>query len=174
MKSFSGILLLCCLLLPTAGGVIWLQVEKALVRREVKHRMMESIPRDQLVRLAYSHRQAEHELAWEHDREFEYLGEMYDVVEKYETTDSLIVYCWPDREESALNRKLRKLHGQVWQNQLHQEKDAGKILVLFPSMFPPAGEQLALFSPLLRLPPVIDAGASHILLNSPPTPPPRL
>lgn len=43
---------------------------------------------------------------WEEENEFEYQGKMYDVVDLELIGDSIVYHCWPDDEESYLNKKL--------------------------------------------------------------------
>lgn len=45
-------------------------------------------------------------LHWEHEREFEYRGEMYDVIERESNGDSVFLLCFHDREETELKRKM--------------------------------------------------------------------
>lgn len=46
---------------------------------------------------------------WLKEHEFSYHGEMYDVVERKESGDQIILYCINDREESALNMQYEKM-----------------------------------------------------------------
>jgi hypothetical protein len=45
---------------------------------------------------------------WIHSREFKYNGDMYDIVEKKETDDKLIVYCINDTKEKKLEEEFEK------------------------------------------------------------------
>jgi hypothetical protein len=45
---------------------------------------------------------------WIHSREFKYNGDMYDIVEKKETNDQLIVYCINDTKEKKLEEEFEK------------------------------------------------------------------
>jgi hypothetical protein len=58
--------------------------------------------------LAFTPEQA-HLLRWEHDREFEYQGQMYDIVRTYQHHDTTYFECWPDHEETRLKRKMNSL-----------------------------------------------------------------
>ncbi|NJO02409.1 MAG: hypothetical protein HC880_12620, partial [Bacteroidia bacterium] len=63
---------------------------------------------------------------WEHSREFAYQGQMYDLINVRQVGDSTFLWCWPDREETQLNRKIAQLItealGQMPQNREHQER----------------------------------------------------
>lgn len=57
-------------------------------------------------------------LKWEHSREFEYHGEMYDVI-RYESHSGLITYtCWHDVKESTLNKKISRFSGGSYGSKL--------------------------------------------------------
>jgi hypothetical protein len=45
---------------------------------------------------------------WIHSREFKYNGDMYDIVEKKETDEQLIVYCINDTKEKKLEEEFEK------------------------------------------------------------------
>jgi hypothetical protein len=48
---------------------------------------------------------------WIHSHEFKYNGDMYDIVEKLETDEQLIVYCINDTKEKKLEEEFeKKLH----------------------------------------------------------------
>ncbi len=107
MKKIASILLILCLVLPFAGTYTWLKVQKRQVKRSVKRMMMHSAPREDLVHLAFRIEDAKVMLRWEHSKEFEYRGEMFDVVASQTRNDSVFYTCWWDREETRLNQGLR-------------------------------------------------------------------
>ncbi len=109
MKTPIGIFLLICMTLPYVGTYSWLAYERHRVREEVKERMLAGLQEDELVLLKFTLTQTVTELSWEHAREFEYKGEMYDVVEKEVRGDSVFFWCWRDREETDLNRRIEAL-----------------------------------------------------------------
>lgn len=107
MKKIASILLILCLVLPFAGTYTWLKVQKRQVKRSVKRMMMQAVPQNDLVHLAFSLKDAQWKLRWEHSKEFEYRGEMFDVVDSICRNDSVIYICWWDKEETRLNQGLR-------------------------------------------------------------------
>lgn len=113
LKKFSGILLLLCLAAPLIVTYSWLQLEKYQIKSEVKWRMIEGIDKSELVFLKLSNTEVQNELKWKHSREFEYKGEMYDVVEKMVKADSTFYWLWWDHEETALNQRLSDLLAQT-------------------------------------------------------------
>lgn len=88
-----------------------------------------------LVRLAFTKAQATTALEWEHSREFEYKGEMYDVVKAEEKGDSLIYHCIWDKAETAINRQLDNLVRMVSNNNPQNKQDFKLLLDFFKSLF---------------------------------------
>lgn len=84
-------------------------MEKYRIRKEVKRQIIAGIDKNELVLLTFSRAAINTDLRWEHAREFEYRGEMYDIVETNETGDSISYWCWWDHRETALNKSLDKL-----------------------------------------------------------------
>lgn len=109
MKKRFGILLLISLLAPGCGTFLWVYVQKMQIREAVKEQMIEGMGEDDLVWLKFTQEQARSELRWEHDREFEYRRQMYDVVRSEVRGDTTYYLCWPDDAETELNRKLERL-----------------------------------------------------------------
>lgn len=94
---------------PTAGSLTWLDLERANVKKAVDRHIVAGIEAGDLVLLEFSRAETETLLRWEHAREFEYDGQMYDVVETWAVGDTVFYRCWWDREETALNNRMRLL-----------------------------------------------------------------
>ncbi|MCC6720869.1 MAG: hypothetical protein IT243_01600 [Bacteroidia bacterium] len=71
--------------------------------------MIEGISKSELVLLKFTLPQTQSSLNWEHSKEFEYNGQMYDVVEKKFKGDTIYYWCWADNKETKLNKQLDKL-----------------------------------------------------------------
>ena len=67
------------------------------------------LEKEGLVFLKFSLEEAKVNLAWKHATEFEYMDNMYDVVDSEVQNDSVSYWCWPDKKESELNSKVEKL-----------------------------------------------------------------
>lgn len=84
----------------------YLRIQKKIIRKEVKHFLIEETHLEELVLLCFSVRESKEVLKWNHEKEFEYNDEMYDVVKRESKGDSLYFWCWWDHEETKLNRQL--------------------------------------------------------------------
>ncbi len=105
MKKTAAILLFLCFLPPYTGLLI-LDFQIGDVRRIVSERIEKGIEKHELILLRFSKEDVNKILEWEHSREFEYRGEMYDVVESRETSDSVFYTCYHDKKETKLKEKL--------------------------------------------------------------------
>ena len=102
-----------------AGTFTWLQVQKAMVRHAVKQRIIQGMDRHALTFFRFSKEEANRALHWHEDHEFEYRGHMYDVVERREAGGIIELWCWDDKEESAIEAQLSSLSSKL----LHQNQE---------------------------------------------------
>ena len=107
--NLTALLLLLSLSAPTLALYSWLQGKKFVHREEVSEWMEEDLPESELTLLVFSRSEARSFLRWEHEREFEYHGQMYDISRSEEVGDSLYFWVWPDHAETALNRALAQV-----------------------------------------------------------------
>lgn len=109
MKKTTSIFLFFSLLVPFTGTYLWLYCEKAAVKQQVKQKILGGIDKEELISLTFKTTETSEILHWEHPGEFEYLGRMYDVVETKVKGDSISYWCWPDHEETQLNRQINEM-----------------------------------------------------------------
>lgn len=105
----AGLLVLALVLDPLAGRLLWLSYQKILVRKDVAKHIVSRAREGGLVLFQFTKFEAGILLRWEHPREFEYQGKMYDVVEAQELGDTVRYLCWWDRQETKLNAEMRSL-----------------------------------------------------------------
>ncbi len=130
-----GISLLFSLFAPVAATFVYLQYQKKQIKREVKWNMITGIDRDELVLLTFSKEETETELRWKHSREFEYKGEMYDIVEKRVDGDQISYWCWWDHEETTLNRQLDGLLAQVMGKNPERKQQESHLTEFFKNLY---------------------------------------
>jgi hypothetical protein len=105
----AGLLVLALALDPLAGRLLWLSCQKALLRHDVAKHIVSLAREDGLVLFEFTKFEAGILLRWEHPREFEYQGRMYDIVEAQDLGDAVRYLCWWDRQETRLNAEMRSL-----------------------------------------------------------------
>ncbi len=98
--------LLTFLIIPLQSSFMSIQLRKKILRKEIKRKIIAGLHDDELVKLKFANSEIQNKLRWKHSKEFEFNGEMYDIVKTKKTADSIEYYCWWDSEESKLNRKL--------------------------------------------------------------------
>lgn len=98
-----------CLLLPGILHFTYKMVREKSIKRTVKALVLKGIPEEKLVHLTLSLEEADYRIDWKEYNEFEYQGEMFDVVRMVEKGDSIHYYCWHDKDETQLKSQWRKL-----------------------------------------------------------------
>ena len=123
MRSVLATLLILLLVAAPALSYLFFSLQKQEFKRSLKHELIARTTKSELSRIAI-HINDLSQLKWEHSKEFEYQGWMYDVVEKKLKNDSIIYWCWWDYEETELNKRLREsLIGLLQQNQQRKQKE---------------------------------------------------
>src|SRR5690606_12203476 len=79
--------------------------------------------------------QIENELRWQHSKEFEYQGVMYDVIEVNQQGSLTQYWCWKDVKETVLNQKLRKLTAFALGHNLPFKNQKQQLVSLIKSLF---------------------------------------
>lgn len=97
--------------------------------------MMHSLPREELVLLAFTETDSKRCLRWEHSREFEYNGQMYDVAESWKEGDTLFYRCWWDHAETKLNRGLADILGRLLRSDPARQERQQKLDNFSKSLF---------------------------------------
>ena len=145
-----------------------------MIRHEVKRKIKEGVDKEELVLLKFTDNQAKILLRWEHSREFEYEGQMYDVIERKKVGDTTYYFCWWDHKETKLNKQLTALTSEALQHNSERQERQNRLLNYFKSLFL---ESTLLFGNFnsgrsIQLETNYDNRYTSIAIT-PPTPPPR-
>lgn len=143
-RSLLAILLFACLIVPIAVVYSYLKLEKNKIRKEIKHKIIDGIPKEMLVCIKISSQQT-HELKWQHSKEFEYKDEMYDIVSKEYIGDTTFYWCWWDNEETLLNKQLSKLLTKALKNDSKHSDPQKHIIDFFKSIYFVSSSQQYMF-----------------------------
>ena len=113
-----------------------LQVKKYWIKREIKEQLQSGkIYDDRVVLLKFSKIEAQKKLRWEHEAEFEYQGQMYDILRQELRNDSLLFWCWWDKEETEINQKIQNSLGLITMAPSDHPDDQKEYHDLFKSLF---------------------------------------
>lgn len=132
---FISISLFLCLVVPISTAFVWLHVQKLAVKEQMKHEILRSVDRSDLVLVKLTKQNAEVLLSWEHENEFEYQGHMYDLVEQETRNGILYLWCWADDEETDLNRKLNKLLARAANNNPQNNEQQHRLMDYLETLF---------------------------------------
>ena len=160
---------------PVATTYVILKIQKKQVRREVKWKMIAGIDREELELIKLTKQEAQEDLRWEHSKEFEYNGEMYDIVETIEKGDSIFYWCWWDYEETQLNKQLDSVLALAYKKDHRSHRNQERMAVFYKSVYFFDSHEIKLAEATeLENPPVgyFRIFQSHSL--SPPVPPPEV
>lgn len=127
--------LLLCLFAPAALTSLYFKVYKKQVKREVKRKIIAGINKEELVRLKFSEVEKQTKLRWEHSREFEYGGEMYDIVLSEVKGDTTYYWCWRDDEETKLNEQLSELLAVAMNNEPQSRESHDRLFKFWESLY---------------------------------------
>lgn len=169
-----AILFLFVLIVPPAATIGWLRFEKYQLKRQIKRQLMTDIDRNELVKFTFSDQEVENELDWEHAKEFEYQGQMYDVVYRKEIGDSTVFWCWWDHEETRLNKELIAMTHRAFGHDTHKKEREVQVLTFIKSLY---SQEKMQWEACVTLS-MVDSNtmfhqAFFTIINSPPTPPPN-
>jgi len=124
MKRLLAIFLLLSLIAPLGGAYLGFRVEKTRITKAVKKQIIAGVSKDELVEFKFLLSDTSIKLRWEHDREFEFEGKMYDIVERNNINDSVTYWCWCDNVETQLNKQYKTLVAKALGN--NPQKTNGK------------------------------------------------
>lgn len=118
-----------------AGTYLWLKHELKLTKREVKRQLIQGLDDSELVSLKFSKSEKDKILKWKHSKEFEYGGEMYDVISFEEKGDSVFYKCWWDNKETKLNKQLANLLNSAMGNNPKNKENEKRLVNFYKSLF---------------------------------------
>lgn len=118
-----------------AASFAILQFQKFQIKEEVKHAMISEMNIEELILLKFSESEKNSLLKWEHSKEFEYKGQMYDVVKTEVKNKITYYYCWPDDKETRLNKKLDELVAFTLGNNPSHNEYQKNLKLFFKSLY---------------------------------------
>jgi hypothetical protein len=135
LKKLPVILLLLILTAPFLGTYIFIQYKKNNIRKEVTGLIIEGLAEKNLVLLKFTREESETGLTWKHSREFEYNGQMYDIVDQSQSGDSVFYTCYKDHKETRLNAKKEKLIARAIGQDPVQKNQTERLKNLFNTVY---------------------------------------
>ncbi|MGY6561478.1 MAG: hypothetical protein ACXITV_05180 [Luteibaculaceae bacterium] len=138
LKPSIAILLLFSLFGPFIIPVGYYKLETKKIKRSIKWKIIEGIDKNELVYMEFTSHQIENDLRWVHSKEFEFEGEMYDIVEYRIVGDSHQMWLWWDYEETELNQRVKRILADFLETNTNQKEGKSKIVSFFKTLFIPS------------------------------------
>jgi hypothetical protein len=135
LRRIITIGLLCCLFAPITGTYLYLKHEKKLIKREIKAHLLTGIDKKECIQLTFKLSDSQSKLRWEHAKEFEWNGQMFDVLHKKVIGDSIQYTCWWDNKEGQLNKKLTELVSNFIGNHAQNKENNKRLYHYFKSLY---------------------------------------
>jgi hypothetical protein len=120
---------------PFLGTYIFLQYNRIEIRKEIAAKIYSGPDKKDLVLLKFTIEESETKLNWKHAGEFEYRGQMYDIVEKRQKGDSIWYSCYNDIKETRLNNELARLVNRTLGHDPYQKSQTDKLTDFFKTLF---------------------------------------
>jgi hypothetical protein len=136
-RTLLTFLLFAVLISPAALSYLAMAWQKHAIREAVEQQIYQGMPAAELTVLAFAKNEARQLLEWEHEREFKYRGEMYDLVQTQTHGDSIFYTCYHDRAETALNRQLDRYIADWLQHSPVQQEQGERLLSFFRALICP-------------------------------------
>lgn len=142
IKKYLGILLLFFLVSPYFFSYIFLKNEIRLVKKKAKHKIEEAIAFEDLTKLTFSINEVKELLVFKGEKEFEYKGNMYDIIYSNKSDNNITYWCVNDNEETALNNKVNDLLTLMLQKNAKKSTHQRIVAKYFPNYYQNKTERL--------------------------------
>ncbi len=134
MKKIVSFLLAIVFALNVMGVFFIIQLRHRKIRSEIKQLIKEGIPEKDLTVITIPFNEA-NQLKWFKKNEFEYLGNMYDVVRQERNSKAIIYHCITDRQESALFAHINELVSQNMNSHQSRKLPVKNLLKLLSNLY---------------------------------------
>lgn len=85
------------------------RIQRSVIRESVKQQAVAGMDLSDLVEITVANHRIETDLTWEHEREFKYKGQWYDVVSSKQKGSSTVFLCYSDKKETELEEKFEEI-----------------------------------------------------------------
>jgi hypothetical protein len=156
------------------GSYAWLKNCITLAKEGAQIRISKYIPAEEQVLWKFTRADAQTKLYWEHSREFEYKGQMYDIIKSEVRGDTIWYWCYWDRKETDIKRQINEFASYLMGPGQDSRNTGRCITNFFQTLFFPGMQRESNI--------LFDISCSHCLTPydfpfslceiAPPTPPP--
>lgn len=142
LKNIVIFALLFAVSAPIIISFMSYSIQLRKIKKEVKNDLIFSTPRSELVNFEFDMNGSEFKsLRWVHSHEFELNELMFDIVEA-DTIGNMVYYlCFPDKQETALNKEFKDLLNARYATDLPAHKRQRLISNFIKSLYLPENFQ---------------------------------
>ena len=108
-KRIMPLAMILLLMLQLLGGGMYFHFQRAHIRKDIKSRIKQGVPQNELKVFHFAKLQELETLNWHNDHEFRQGDEMFDVVRKEVTEHGVYLHCINDQQETLLFAQLNEL-----------------------------------------------------------------
>lgn len=134
-KNWVSVLLLLGMIAPFLIGSIWFRMERNRLHKTVEARISEEGQTERLKVFSFSVEEMS-DLEWEDEREFRLDGEMYDVIQMECHKGKVLMLCFLDRDERALEDEHAKWVARLLGNHPHQKSQQEFVINWIKTLIP--------------------------------------
>jgi hypothetical protein len=135
LKNFYTIFLLIVLLAPLIGTVLYLHNQRIKARKEARELIISGLDQNNLVLIKFTDEESLSLLVWEHPGEFEYQGQMYDIVSTGTCGDTTYYRCFADHKESRINKAIEQTVAKAVGQDPARKNQTDRLTDFFKSLF---------------------------------------
>ena len=114
MRTLASIFLLALFTVPFFFGPKWLSMERRQIQKHVRNQILPTLDESELISFTVLCMDSALFFDWEHAKEFEFQGKMYDIVQRNTHEDSITYLVWQDDKETAVNLRIKRLANSVF------------------------------------------------------------
>lgn len=103
-------------------------------KKEIKEFFEEDLDKEELVCFEFSDQEI-HSLKWKHEKEFEYMDNMYDVVYREHDGNKHLLWCYKDDFERELKKKINHFLAFGSDNDIQKSDNKKKLSHFFQGLF---------------------------------------
>jgi hypothetical protein len=135
LRSIVVIFLISVLTFPFWGTYTYFQVQQRKIRNEVTRKAEAGFEKTRLVLIKFTREKAENDLKWNDAREFEYKGQMYDIVQQTLHSDTIYYTCYKDHKETKLKESKDRMIAKAVGQDPSRKNQSEKLTDFFKTVF---------------------------------------
>jgi len=103
-------------------------------KNSIRNSIEKSFEKEELVLFEFTHQEIK-KLDWEHESEFKYQGNMYDVAEREQKADKCFLWCYKDDKEKKLKEKITHFLAFGFNDDVQKNESQKKLSNYFNALY---------------------------------------